>query len=357
MKNLKLIGFLMVIASSLMFIQCTSDPIEGPRGLDGRDGIDGINGTNGTNGTDGQDGQDGTASCVACHNLSHRAAIESSYAQSLHFENTIHSGMPLTEYTNRSFFGGSCTPCHSHEGYLRQVEGLPYIPQETVTKIRCTTCHDKHSTFDFVNDGDDYALRNMAPVTLMIDETTVLDFGGSSNNCTSCHQPRNSYDIPGDTGDYEITSKRFGPHHAPQSTFLYGIMGANIAGSEPYPTPGSAKHQEFSSCTQCHMSADDGGGNGEHTFIVTDNGCAGCHSSGIPTEVTGFAADMETLRGLLAARNMFDADGYYVPGVYTAKEAQAAWNYKTLLEDQSNGIHNPKYAKALLKNSIEALQQ
>ena len=30
--------------------------------------------------------------------------------------------------------------------------------------------------------------------------------------------------------------------------------------------------------------------------------------------------------------------------------AQAAWNYKTLEEDQSKGTHNPEYSKALLKN-------
>ena len=44
------------------------------------------------------------------------------------------------------------------------------------------------------------------------------------------------------------------------------------------------------------------------------------------------------------------------PLVIPAKEAQAIWNYKTLEEDKSAGIHNPGYAKALLKNSIQALQ-
>ncbi|MDZ7614220.1 MAG: hypothetical protein U5K51_11365 [Flavobacteriaceae bacterium] len=43
-------------------------------------------------------------------------------------------------------------------------------------------------------------------------------------------------------------------------------------------------------------------------------------------------------------------------GTYPASVAQAVWNYQTLNEDQSNGAHNPGYTKALLKNSIEALQ-
>ena len=45
-----------------------------------------------------------------------------------------------------------------------------------------------------------------------------------------------------------------------------------------------------------------------------------------------------------------------VDSVGPAKVAQAIWNYKTLEEDKSHGVHNPGYAKALLKNSIEALQ-
>jgi hypothetical protein len=38
------------------------------------------------------------------------------------------------------------------------------------------------------------------------------------------------------------------------------------------------------------------------------------------------------------------------------KTAQALWNYKTVEEDHSHGIHNPKYAKALIKNALEAVQ-
>ena len=43
-------------------------------------------------------------------------------------------------------------------------------------------------------------------------------------------------------------------------------------------------------------------------------------------------------------------------GIFPTAAAQAAWNYKTLEEDQSKGTHNPGYSKALLKNSLEALQ-
>ena len=51
MKNLKLFSFLMLVASGLLFVQCTSDieTVQGPPGVDGLDG------------QDGQDGQDGVS--------------------------------------------------------------------------------------------------------------------------------------------------------------------------------------------------------------------------------------------------------------------------------------------------------
>jgi hypothetical protein len=43
-------------------------------------------------------------------------------------------------------------------------------------------------------------------------------------------------------------------------------------------------------------------------------------------------------------------------GIFSDVAAMAAWNYKSAEQDHSRGIHNPDYTKALLKNSIEALQ-
>ncbi|MBT8315078.1 MAG: hypothetical protein KJP26_11515, partial [Maribacter sp.] len=61
----------MILASSLLFVQCTSDPLEGPPGRDGIDGIDGV---------DGIDGIDAaTASCVSCHSSSFREPIIAAY--------------------------------------------------------------------------------------------------------------------------------------------------------------------------------------------------------------------------------------------------------------------------------------
>ena len=128
-----------------------------------------------------------------------------------------------------------------------------------LTLLLVQVAMNSHRSFDFENDGNDYAVRNIDPVYLVLDPTTSIDFKndadplGLSNACTTCHQPRPSYAIPVGTGDYTITSQRFGPHHGPQATVLEGIMGANYAGAVGYPGVGSAAHRTGASCTSCHM--------------------------------------------------------------------------------------------------------
>ncbi len=343
MKNFKLIGFLIILASSFMFIQCTSDPIPGTAG------VDGINGIDGTDGIDGVDGV-GVQECIACHSDTHRDPIYAAYDLSGHA-----AGGAVGYAGSRA----SCAQCHSNEGYLEyQTKGTTQ-DYTNPTRIDCKTCHSSHKTFDFENDGADYALRNTDSETLLIDGITMIDFEGTSNMCISCHQPRNSYPVPTGTDPIEITSKRYGPHHGPQSSVLEGILTANIVGSEGYPGSGANgdnTHRKGASCVSCHMGASEDTATGTHTWWPTENTCTACHTNGAPSEVTGYTADMATLKQLLIDKGILLEDDYVVTGTFPATEVQAVWNYRTLLEDKSNGVHNPKLAKALLKNSIEALQ-
>ena len=59
---------------------------------------------------------------------------------------------------------------------------------------------------------------------------------------------------------------------------------------------------------------------------------------------------------LIAAGIMTEAGGSAVTGTYPSNVAGARMNYQMCLEDRSKGVHNPKYVKALLTNSIESLQ-
>ena len=387
MKNLKLIGFLIIMSSSLMFIGCTTDYAEIP-GAAGADGAIGASGADGSDGTDGVDAS--AASCISCHSNTHRDPIYAAYEKSGHA-----AGLTVDYAGARA----SCAQCHSNEGYVDYMTkgtvnpagyyglsepelvindngtpddesddypeldeyGVPIYsnnPVPVVSAITCTTCHGLHRSFDFENDGNDFALRGLDPVSLITDGT-VIDFGNKSNVCISCHQPRRTGPTPDGEGNFRITSSHWGPHHGPQATLFQGIQGAEIAGSLPYPAVASSTHRQDASCTSCHMGTPDDSSNGLHTWVPSDNSCTSCHTS-VPTGVTGLAADMENLGELLKTAGSVhqDTNGVWepVPGTYSITVAEATWNFLFVYEDMSEGVHNPAYAQALIRNSVEALQ-
>ncbi len=359
-----------MVASSFMFFQCTSEytPIAG---IDGKDGVDGV---------DGIDGSDADAAlCVQCHSSTHRDPIINAYATSGHA-----TGSSWARGTS-----ADCAQCHNNAGYIDYLSGT-FLDANGIQSanpdgyavsnpINCTGCHTAHRSFDFSNDGNDYALRNIDPVKLVIDPTVSVDLAntsdalGLSNACVTCHQPRPSYPVPAGTDPITITSYRYGPHHGPQSTVFEGIMGANIVGSTGYPGAGANGdngHRKGTSCTACHMGESADMAEGGHTWIPSVDACVTCHDTmtAIPEGTSSFVTNFPILHDLLVAKNFIDESGYILgasgarasstnPAVLSVKDAQVIWNYKTLEEDKSNGIHNPKYADALLKNSIEYLQQ
>lgn len=342
MKNFKSIAILIIFTSSLFLVQCETEPIPGPPGQAG------INGIDGKDGVDGLDGIDGGTTCISCHSESHREPIKSSYAYS------GHAAAGAVGYAGSR---GSCARCHSNEGFIDYITYGKANPDgyDNPTRIDCNTCHDKHETFDFENDGYDYALRTFAPVTLITDESYTINLGDKSNTCVNCHQPRRTPPTPDEEGMFAVTSSHWGPHHGPQSTLLEGIQGALIAGSEDYPDVGSATHRTGSSCVKCHMGEDSGSVDGQHSMKPTSTACTDCHSNGVPSEVEGLAENMVTLANLLDEVGIVH-EGHPVEGEYSIVQAEAAWNYLLVMEDASNGVHNPKYVNALIKNSIEVLE-
>jgi len=334
---------MMMLASSFLFINCTSDPIQGPSGIAGIDGIDGL---------DGLDGLDSTADCRSCHSNEHRNPIKGSFALS------DHAAGATAGYGTRA----NCARCHSDEGYVNYITGKTAVAIANPTAISCNTCHNSHRSFDFETDGNDFALRNIEPVALdLTDADYVIDYGDFSNNCISCHQPRSKAPIDVDNdGLYLQADSRFYPHYGGQSTMLEGIQGAIIAGgSTAYPEVGSAAHRKGASCVTCHMGTSTDGQIGSHTFNTSFSAtaCTTCHDT-VPTEVAGLAADMATLHTKLFDLKLIKEDGTPIAQteLIPFKTAQALWNYKTVEEDHSHGVHNPKYAKALIKNALGAVE-
>jgi hypothetical protein len=358
MKKPNFIGLLMMVASSMLFIQCTSDPIAGPPGVDGKDGVDGI---------DGIDGSDAaTASCVACHSNSFRDPIRDAYAMS------FHATSGLERFGNRGDdpddpdpLAQRCSRCHTNEGFIDYAQGgllaVSSVGYSGATAITCATCHNVHRSFDFENDGNDFALRKIDPVTLETFPDYTIDLGGHSNLCVNCHQPRDlSPPTDNGLGLDSITNTRFGPHHSPQSTIFEGIQLVLVAGSEAIPGVGTSEHRQQASCVICHMGETTDGTDGSHTFIPTLNACIQCHPgttsfdrNDVQTEVTAL---LDELEGLLFTEGVVDADGSSIIGLYPIKTVNAYWNWKSVSEDGSKGIHNPDYIRAILKNSIESMQ-
>ncbi len=247
-----------------------------------------------------------------------------------------------------SYAGGraGCTACHSSEGFQASVAaGLnpdEYAELDTAptnpSPPNCRTCHEIHTTYTTA----DFALKTTAPVTLIASGKTFDR--GDGNLCTSCHQPRRTGPEEG-AGDYEITSTHWGPHHGPQSTVLLGIDGYGVADS-------TSIHYTLveEGCPTCHMADDD------HTLAASTAGCQSCHTdldtldrNGVQTEIKAL---FDELAELLEAAGPIH-DGHPNPGTYSEELAGAAWNYMIVYEDNSWGVHNPSWTKAILEKSIE----
>lgn len=312
---------------------------EGPEGAPGTDGTDGISGV---------DGVDGNAVCLDCHNSTTQDLVAEQYYESVHA-----AGGAVGYAGSRN----DCAKCHSNEGFLEtQHTGMDTTATgfDLPTAIQCETCHDFHETLDFTDSVNvDYALRTRTAVALLMDDgATTLDFGNNSNLCANCHQPRTDTPVDPGTGFLEITNKRFGPHHGPQSTVVAGIKGYEVAGTVAYPSSDHA--HKAGACTQCHMNEQN------HSMEADIDACKVCHDDITDFDYnnvqTDIAAKLAILEIALDDAGLFDASGYMVPGTYGIDTVGAFYNFKTVQEDRSMGIHNPPYILALLQNSIEALQ-
>lgn len=276
--------------------------------------------------------------------------------------------------------------CHSYQGFketkLTGRDTMTVIPAAPVA-LQCDACHDFHSTLDST-DFQDYALGHTEPVSLIYNNhATTIDFGNSSNLCTYCHQPRprgTDFPVPNDGNkEYKVTSSRWGPHYGTQSVILNGTDGWEWAGGTPYE---KTNHKGVATCSSCHQADGEGTETGGHTWRIKSedgtkvnlNGCKKCHTDitsldykGRQTEIAGKIAELKTklvsLKLLDSATdlaipwNAKDADGNPIGknAAWSGKEAGAFFNFKLIEADRSNGVHNYKYTKALLLNSIAAL--
>ncbi len=352
-----LMGMLLVMAAIFM-ASCTKEGPAGPAGA---------NGTNGTDGEDGINGTDGTATCIQCHDNS-----QVLFAKINQWEHSIHAMGGNYERN-----GTDCAPCHTSQGFLERMANGTQVTAEAIANpnpVNCYTCHNVHDTYT----PTDWALTYSDPVEFWHTggEAVTVDFG-TGNLCANCHQSRiaTPWPVEGSTDTYTITSYRWGPHHGPMANLLGGFGGYEVDGSLTYT---NSPHTGIeNACVTCHMADAFGVELGGHVMNVgyegalNQTGCVECHPDGIATETEEMQAEIDTLlvhmHDLLVANGIATAAGYLAgdnggnasssnPANLNADELGAFYNFKFIEEDRSFGVHNYKYAKALLTNSMEALQ-
>lgn len=344
------ISFLWLLSLAFVFALASCEGDEGPIGPAG---------PSGPTGPQGPTGQNGAENCIDCHGNNQLIT-----AKLFQWEHSTHAN---GGHFDRN--AASCAVCHTSQGFL-EVAGTGAMAAsgtiEDPLPQNCYTCHKIHQTYT----SDDWALTVSEPVTFWLNGD-VADVG-SGNLCISCHQarvPSPALPDPSSGGTITITNSRYGPHHGAQGMMFVGSGGYEVGTGYT-----NSAHTQFveNACVTCHMATAQGTALGGHTFNVSEGeefgdinyaACSACHQDEgeLETMVNDTRAEidglMEQLKNLLVDRGLLNpATDLAIPGDFEGHEAGALYNYKYVEEDQSRGIHNYKYAKALLENSIAALQ-
>lgn len=231
-----------------------------------------------------------------------------------------------------------CLGCHSED----------YRRDNTLTRataefgVTCQTCHVTHDPG--VADGQ-LAMERYAL-------------------CVSCHTGR----IPA-TGVFDIGTA---PHHPAQPLFEgFGFPGLDAMPSPHFTADGGPD------CVSCHMvkTANSAlpGDITSHRFAVVmpgaakpgqDDSCSSCHSSAgkdtlqelIDSRQAEIQGLLDNLKAVAAAKDCGD----FTPRVMEAGKSDACklafLGYKMIERDNSLGMHNYLYARAILRASFEAIE-
>ncbi|HBG74229.1 MAG: hypothetical protein A2X25_03690 [Chloroflexi bacterium GWB2_49_20] len=352
-KVLLLVGVL--IAAAFILTACA-----GPAGAEGPAGPAGPSGATGPAGAAGVSPAATDLTCTECHNdgteLTSKTAM---WAASLHGSSLVY-----VEEAGRA----QCSFCHDGSAFSESVAaGLAPNKVEVVhtnaTPQDCRACHQIHTTYT----SADWALETVAPVAFFAaaDTTKATFDGGMGNLCANCHQVRSVF-TPATDGNVKITSSRYGPHYGPMSSILLGTGGAGLEGK-----PSAHYSMVENTCVTCHL-----GEGTNHTFTPQVSACVACHADATDFDINGVQTEveekLEVLHTKLVDMKLLNPDtglwGIYdaatgkwsnpsadAPLVVTEEIGNAMWNYKMVVYDLSNGVHNSAYTKALLDATLAAL--
>ncbi len=302
--------------------------------------------------------------CAQCHDSPTHHPIVREYSISKH-------GLNAVQAEDSGVNNASCAKCHNGTGFYLYASGKTISGTQGAQAIGCASCHDPHS------EGNPHQLRKVTADTLM--NGFEIPDAGTGGLCMNCHKGRRNADTY-----VKKWASHYSPHYGTQTDMYYG-QNAYQFGDQTI-TGVSTHTQLADACVTCHMSAASGNVAyllGSHTWkmsgpdstgTVTDNVgiCESCHGpmktfddikagddydgngrvEGVQTEVKGLLAK-------LAANLPKDATG----AVSTDSSAiagnpaylKAVYDYYFVANDGSYGIHNAKYAFAILTRALGTL--
>jgi len=388
----------------------------GPTGATGATGPTGATGATGPAGSGGDGGL--TASCMGpCHGFNGIVEQWKGSTHYASFIGGIATD-EVDAWTNPASSCGTCHAIDALEsrsaikatggtiahvpngqiGYLKTTGGAyaegAYGGGQTVARVTCTTCHevvkDPHLTGAIYATGDfptwapsgatDDAYIEKSPTAGTAAGTAVKL--GAGNTCVWCHKSRK------DPTNYigaatKLSSVHWGPHEGPQADIYSGKGGYQYTGK----TYDMSTHATgiAGGCVGCHMPKNAENGNYvDHSFKPQLSACKVCHSAatnfnfmngqsnmqaallelqkalndlGYLTRAE--AAPFDVLSGTMLTDKAFTLDEPRpvspANDALTPAHAGALYNYLLVVRGKDLGLHNPKYSKQLVFDSIEAL--
>jgi predicted CXXCH cytochrome family protein len=310
--------------------------------------------------------------CLQCHDAPKKHRLGSYWAAS------GHAVFAEGSHTSNT----SCFPCHSGTAFVKWL-GSKSSPGFSVTadgnkNISCSACHDPHSK------ANDNQLRVVAIDSLRNGWIPPAGLGGKGLLCMNCHNSRYKQKVK-ETPPYYGFGSRFTPHSNNQADMFFGrnsyeFGDANLAGLSTHTGVENA-------CVTCHMPERVNGSSvhADHEWSMIDTvggahdqvtACVQCHGpitsfdairapydfdrngliEGVETEIHG-------MLNVLKSRLPLGADGEPIGGsTVTAADSarivnrpdlvRGIWTYYFVRNDGSYGMHNTKYAVAILQKAL-----
>jgi hypothetical protein len=302
--------------------------------------------------------------CGQCHDSPTHHANNYEWSQSYHATGEVFRST------------SPCLQCHSTVGFIgwhdADYNPTNNLPIGTYNEgITCAACHDPHSPGMGTNQ-----IRSFTSVVLS--NGVVNTLGGDGLLCMQCHHDRNNAELNVNSNASTRT-----PHHGTQGDMLIGANAIEYGMVMP-----KSRHINVvpGGCVGCHMQPTPATPTnatyhiGEHTFnlqwtdpvsgtnIYLTTTCVQCHGAitnfnfggedydrngvleGVQSEIQGLMDQIAILLPPYGSTNKPSPQS-----TWTLSQRRAAWNYLFVWEDRSHGVHNPKYAAAILQASLDDL--